>query len=851
MSLMGGHMTTRPERMALAEAAPGALDRWGNHADPIELRTISWGELDRRVQLAAGGLQEAGLGHGDRAVVFVPISIELYVAMLALFRLGAVVVFLDSFARQHQLGMCADLVEPKAFIGNVMAQRFRPMLGPVRKLPIQVVTGSDPINGSVPLKELEAMGQVATIAAVEAEHTALVTFTTGSSGVPKGANRTHAFLHAQHLALDGHIPYRPDDVDIPAFPIFMLNNLAAGISTVIPAIDLAEPAESDPARLVAQIQQNQVTCSTLSPAMLGRLSRYCIDQGIQLSGIHRLITGGAPIGEQMVREWKQVAPQSEMAILYGSTEVEPIADIRGQEMLDILANTDSGQGVCVGQVVDSLSHRLVRLTRGAIEFGEAGWADWDVPLGEPGELLVAGEHACPKYYRNEEATRVNKIPDGDRVWHRTGDVGYFDSENRLWLVGRVHNAILRGRDYYFPVEAEMTLKQLPFVKHPAFLGIPDEALGERTVAAFVPEAPAENPSEAQARVEAIRSALEERSFIVDDVQVCEFIPMDPRHHSKVDYDKLRGQLLAGDNRWGIYLAERFPLTSYGPMIVCFTLSSAFIGQAALGSGSVWIGLRTVCAALLLLLIFFHFRVFDECKDDAEDARLRPERPIARGVITLAEVKRAGAMAIAGEILIAALLGPQAAVAYALLLLFSLLMLKEFFVGPLLRPHLFSYAVPHTLSASVIALLVYSVVCVRYPWDAPPVVWLYALSCWPLFTLFEVARKSHAPDGERPGVPSYSSQWGPGGAALACLVLTVVSVVPVLVGVESLGLQRSVGVAYCAAFALLCVAGSAYAASPTRRTAGVFAGLCSLMLMAHGMIPAVLVAVDRGLVWGAP
>ena len=125
--------------------------------------------------------------------------------------------------------------------------------------------------------------------------TALVTFTTGSSGPPKGADRTHGFLAAQHRALDACLPYTDADIDLPVFPIFSLNNIAAAVTTVLPAVNLAKPAESDGAVLAAQIQATGATCCTLSPSLLRGVSDFAASREIRLDGLRRAATGGAPI----------------------------------------------------------------------------------------------------------------------------------------------------------------------------------------------------------------------------------------------------------------------------------------------------------------------------------------------------------------------------------------------------------------------------------------------------------------------------------------------------------------------------------------------------------------------------
>lgn len=548
MSLLDGHVGTTPDAVALrwveAEVA-AAHDGLGR----LEHQGISWAELDLRVRRAAAGLAARGFGAGDRALIFVPMSVDLYVAMFATFRLGGVAVFLDSFARQHQLAACASLAEPAAYFGNQEAHGVRMMLADVLgDIPIQVVTGGLDAPGAVRLDEVEAVGRDETlpqqaIFPVTPDTTALVTFTTGSSGAPKGANRTHGFLFAQHHALDRHVSYEPGDADLPAFPIFLLNNLAAGITTVIPAIDLARPADTDAARIVSQLRHERLPCATFSPALLGAWCRHAVQTGQPLPDLRRVLTGGAPVGPALVRDFHAAAPAAELLILYGSTEAEPIAHITGRDSLVHLSAETGAQGVCVGRVVSELRRRLVRLTKGPLVLDGRGWGAWDQPDGQPGELLVAGEHVCRGYWRNDDAFARAKVldPDGRTVWHRTGDVGRFDAQGRLWLVGRVHNAVLRAGRHHFPVGPEEVLRAVPGAHQGAYLGLPDpdpaSALGELAVIAYVPTSDAP-PDLAQH----IKGALDQAGVTYDSVRLVDRIPMDPRHHSKVDYDRLR-QLL--------------------------------------------------------------------------------------------------------------------------------------------------------------------------------------------------------------------------------------------------------------------------------------------------------------------
>jgi acyl-coenzyme A synthetase/AMP-(fatty) acid ligase len=523
------HRRDRPEKTALMWSAAGAGD------DPTVHDSMSCAQLAARVESAAAGLSRLGLSAGDRVFIFVPMSPQLYVAMFAVQRLGAAAVFLDSWARRGQLGSCAAQVEPRGFIGPEAAFALTSGVPELESAGVRVVVGPHDGKYSASLEELAAAGESCPVRPVEREHTALITFTTGSSGPPKGADRTHRFLAAQHEALDRCLPYADDDVDLPVFPIFSLNNIAGGVTTVLPAVDLARPSEADGRRLLAQIEAAGVTCSTLSPWLL-RAAAAAGEDGAAMRGVRRIATGGAPISADDVAAVKRAAPNAGLHILYGSTEVEPIAHLVAAEM----PAAGEGGGVCVGTLAAGLEHRLIRISREPVKLGSGGWSEWEVPDDRPGELVVAGEHVCANYYRNDEAFRRAKIVDGGRVWHRTGDVCRFGSGGRLWVEGRVHSAICRSGETLLPVGPEIVMKRLPFVRAAAYLGLPDEELGERAAAVFA--AGPESGSGGDLRGE-LRAALEAAGVIVDDVIQVEEIPLDPRHHSKVEYAVLRQRIL--------------------------------------------------------------------------------------------------------------------------------------------------------------------------------------------------------------------------------------------------------------------------------------------------------------------
>lgn len=540
------HRREFPDRTALQWVSNQTLDQWDrSYGSDLEHDTISFGRLHELICRTAGGLQQLGIEKGDRVIIFLPMSVQLYQSMLAVMQNGAIAVFLESWARRKHLGTSIEEVDPKAMISVDRAFELGQGIPEIDEIPLKIsALASDDHPDRIALSSLQDHSPRGDLEPVRGDHTALVTYSTGSSGRPKGANRTHRFLSGQHCALDRCIPYRDSDVDLPAFPVFSLNNLAAGVNTVIPAIDVGSPTPDDPLILATQLRTCSATCSTLSPSMLRGVAGFCAQEDIELDNLRRVVTGGAPITNEDLRGFKQIAPQTDIWVLYGSTEVEPIAHIEANDLLDPEhLPTDRDFGVNVGHFVDDLDYKFIRIHPGDIELDDGRWHGWEVDDGEVGEIVVAGPHVCKSYYNNPEATQKTKIVDGDNtVWHRTGDLGYCDQHGRVWLVGRVHNAIRRGDEWVFPVQAEIVLKNLSFTDRVAFLGIPDDELGEATYAAV---SLSENTNDAENYEDEIHIALDADDIPVDEVVIMDDIPMDPRHQSKVEYDQLRQHILDG------------------------------------------------------------------------------------------------------------------------------------------------------------------------------------------------------------------------------------------------------------------------------------------------------------------
>jgi acyl-CoA synthetase (AMP-forming)/AMP-acid ligase II len=508
---------------------------------------ISFSDFSDKSARLATGFTKLGIVSGDRVIVFLPMSVEMYLVVTSLQRIGAIPVFLDSWSRRSQLETVIQKTKPKAMVSFGMAFEFCKTIPEACSISLKIEVGENTKQYSANLEELYK-NKPAPILPVESEHTALITFTTGSSGTPKGADRSHRFLAAQHYALKESVPYKKMDIDLCTFPVFALNNIATGITTVIPAVNLSEYEKLDPAILVKQTIDSKATCANLSPAIFNKISAFCINGNIKLPKVRRFITGGAPISRDDLLRFQSITDRSNIVILYGSTEVEPITHITADEWLS-MKNIESddflfSHGVNVGKIVKSLRYRFIKLNKGPVEIRKkSDWKTFDANK-EVGELIVAGEHVCDKYYDDPTAWSSVKIKDIDgTVWHRTGDVGKVDKTGYLWIIGRVHNAILRNNVYYFPIPVEILLKKLPFVSQSAYLGIPNKKLGEKAVIVISPIDFAKLEENKNLWSAEISKIMRKFKIPVDDIFFLEKIPMDPRHHSKIEYEEIRKQII--------------------------------------------------------------------------------------------------------------------------------------------------------------------------------------------------------------------------------------------------------------------------------------------------------------------
>lgn len=400
---------------------------------------VSYGELERRADALAAGFHGHGIGRGVRTLVLVRAGIDLITLTYALFRAGAVPVLIDPGMGFGAFLRCVADTRPEALVGIPLAHLVR-LLSPrafrsVRRL---VTVGPRLAWSGATLGALERAGAArGGLAPVEAadEELAAVLFTSGSTGPAKGALYTHGNLAAQVELLRRTYGFAEGEVDLAAFPLFSLFDCAFGMTSVIPELDPSRPGRCDPAKVVRALSEHACTTAFGSPAIWRRVAPWCEERGVSLPALQRVLIAGASVPPALIDKLHRViARGGDVHTPYGATEALPVASIAGREILDeTAALSRAGRGTCVGRPVAGTEVRVVRIVDEPI----ARWSeDLVLPAGAVGEFCVRGPVVTRGYLNRPEADAAAKIEDGGAVWHRMGDLGYFDEEGRLWFAGR-------------------------------------------------------------------------------------------------------------------------------------------------------------------------------------------------------------------------------------------------------------------------------------------------------------------------------------------------------------------------------------------------------------------------------
>jgi acyl-CoA synthetase (AMP-forming)/AMP-acid ligase II len=517
--------TDRPD--GLATKSPTSVKPTGEVQH--EVRTFR--QLDQESDSAAGYFAQAGISEGARVLLAVRPGHDLIVGMFALLKLGAIPVAIDPGMGWSAFLDCVRRSRPTALVGVRSASLLsRLPFAAFRTLSHRVTVGN-----SAWRQALATTGQPARpIAHAQSDTLAAILFTSGSTGAPKGVCYTHGMFDAQIELVRSTYGIRPGETDMAMLPLFALFNPALGTTTVTPLLDPSKPLAADPAPLVAALIAEKVTSSFGSPAIWGKVADHCEARGLKLPDLRRLLIAGAPVSGELLAQLRIIAPHCVTHTPYGATECLPVTTITADELLGEARQLAlRGQGTCVGRPVSGVEIRVIRETDGPIlTLAEAQ----PCAPGEIGEIIATGPSVTREYDGLPEATRLAKIADGGRVWHRMGDLGSLDASGRLFFFGRRVEKV-RAAEGELPTESlEPAFRQHPQVFRCALIGL--GAAPHQTPALVVEPRAGAFPADEAARARFV-AELRELARInppADRVQHIVFqraLPVDVRHNAKI------------------------------------------------------------------------------------------------------------------------------------------------------------------------------------------------------------------------------------------------------------------------------------------------------------------------------
>lgn len=423
-----------------------------------EGQTTTYGELERRVARLGDALRSLGVGAGDRVAYLGPNHPAFAETMFAVAALGAIFVPLNTRLAAPELSFVVRDAGVDVLVWDHRLERTASEVVAATSPSHGIVVGADVAEGAADhaYEDVLASGGDGHLdTPVSLEDDAMIMYTSGTTGHPKGVVITHANVTWNCFNVLIDVDVSQDEVTLVSAPMFhtaALNQtflptfIKGGTSVLVSAFDPQETLEL--------IAEHRVTWMFGVPAMFKALTQAPGWGEADLSSVRAVEAGGAPVPEELIRTYQERGLTFMQG--YGMTEASPgVLFLRAKDSL-----------TKVGSAGTPCFFTDVRVT---------DEDDRDVPVGEPGEIRVRGPNVMRGYWNAEEATREVLSEDG---WFRSGDVAVSDEDGCLTIVDRLKDMFISGGENVYPAEVENALHEHPAVADCAVIGVPDDRWGE-------------------------------------------------------------------------------------------------------------------------------------------------------------------------------------------------------------------------------------------------------------------------------------------------------------------------------------------------------------------------------------
>ncbi|BBY03747.1 fatty-acid--CoA ligase FadD5 [Mycobacterium seoulense] len=443
------------ERHALMQPGATALRFLG--------KTVTWGELRRRVAALADALSRRGVGFGDRVMVLMLNRTEFVESVLAVNMLGGIAVPLNFRLTAAEIAFLVQDCEARVMITESVlvpvatgVRNAEPLLGTIV---VAGGAGDDNVLGYEDL--INEPGAAHEPVDIPNDSPALIMYTSGTTGRPKGAVLTHTNLTGQTMTglytngadINSDVGF----VGVPFFHIAGIGNMLTGMLLGTPTV-IYPLGAFDPGQLLDVLAEEKVTGLFLVPA---QWQAVCSEQQARPRDLRLRVMswGAAPAPDALLREMSATFPGTQILAAFGQTEMSPVTCMLLGE--DAIRKRGS-----VGKVIPTVSARVVDENMN------------DVPVGEVGEIVYRAPTLMSGYWNNPEAT-AEAFAGG---WFHSGDLVRMDADGYVWVVDRKKDMIISGGENIYCAEVENVLASHPSIVEVAVIGRSHDKWGEVPIA---------------------------------------------------------------------------------------------------------------------------------------------------------------------------------------------------------------------------------------------------------------------------------------------------------------------------------------------------------------------------------
>jgi len=424
-------------------------------------------ELNHRLNQLGNALLAHGTEKGDKVGLFLPNCKEFLESFFAVTRIGAVVVPINFRLIGKEISYVLNDAEAKALI---FSSNFKELISKTKenfntvKTLIEVGRGK---SGVLNYEDLVRAGSDSDpTVRVEMDDIALIMYTSGTTGFPKGAMLSHGNLFWNSVNVNSHHGFRTDDVSLIFLPLFH----TAGLNfQTIPVLQAGGSVvllqEYDAGKILSLMKHEKVSSTFLLTYMWKEISESPDLESLGISSLRLMISGGSPTPIPVIQRLEKVF-KGEYVLNFGMTEAGLNCVLDSKDIIR--------KNLSIGKPTMFVEMRII------------DEQEIDVPPGQVGELILRGPTVSPGYFKLPEATREAK----KGGWHHSGDLAKLDGEGFIYIVDRKKDMIKSGGENVYSREVESVLESHPKVLEAAVIGVPDEKWDE-AVKAFVVLKPGE------------------------------------------------------------------------------------------------------------------------------------------------------------------------------------------------------------------------------------------------------------------------------------------------------------------------------------------------------------------------